>query len=189
MHFPWSEYVHTGRIALNIGATAINEWVIAALKDPGEGISGVTIRNIYDYVMGKYATISQAEVDANLDTFNKPIDASRTLSVYIRKQELCQEMAEDAHVPITAANMVTTGTKHDVATSGMDDEWRVWMRIPNDHQTWVQWKTMWSGEFLEKREIFRLTGIAYNGMADQAVDMEMLNTMVAALKNLANTAV
>ena len=28
-------------------------------------------------------------------------------------------MAEDAHVPITEATMVATGTKHDVATGGM----------------------------------------------------------------------
>ena len=46
--------------------------------------------------MDNYATISQAKVNANLDTFNEQINARRTLSVYIRKHELCQEMAEDA---------------------------------------------------------------------------------------------
>ena len=98
-------------------------------------------------------------------------------------------MVEDAYAPITEATMVATGNKHAIFTSVMDDAWRVWMQIPNDQQNWVQRKTMWSGAFLKKREIFRLTGIAYNGMADQAVDMEMLNTMVVALKNLANTSV
>ena len=98
-------------------------------------------------------------------------------------------MAEDAHVPITEATMVATGTKHYVATGGMDDAWRVWMQLPNNQQTWVRWKKMWSGAFLEKRELVRLTGIAYNGMADQAADMEMVNTMVVALENLSNTAV
>ena len=98
-------------------------------------------------------------------------------------------MAEDAHVPITEATMVTTGTNNSVATGGMDDAWRVWMRLPNNQQTWVRWKTMWSGAFLEKRELVRLTDIAYNGMADQAAEMEMLNTMVVALDNLANAAV
>ena len=69
-------------------------------------------------------------------------------------------MAEDAHVPITEATMVTTGTKHAVATGVMDDAWRVWTRLPNDQKTWVQWKTMWSRAFLEKRELVSLTGIA-----------------------------
>ena len=66
-----------------------------------------------------WANIRQShrpKFDANLDTFNEPIDASCTISVYIRKQEICQEMAEDAHVPITEATMVTTGTNNAVAT-------------------------------------------------------------------------
>ena len=69
-------------------------------------------------------------------------------------------MAEDAHVPITKATMVTTGTKYAVEAGGMDDAWRVWMRLPNDEQTWVRWKKMWSGAFTKKRELVRLTGIA-----------------------------
>ena len=32
-------------------------------------------------------------------------------------------MAKDANVPINEATMVTTGTKHAVATGGMDDVW------------------------------------------------------------------
>ena len=162
--------------------------MLAALEDPSKGLNGFTIRDVYDYVMSNHMKISQAEVDANLDKFNKPINASHTLAVYIRKQELFQEMAEDAHVPITDTTMVTTGTKHVVATGGMDDTWRMWMRLPNDQQTWVRWKTMWSGAFLEKWEIVRIKGIAYNGMSNQAADMDMGNTMVMALGNLANAA-
>ena len=131
--------------------------------------------------MGNYATISQSEVDDNINKFNEPIDASRTIAVYIRKQELCQGVAEDAHVPITDATMVTTGTKHAVSAGGMDDAWRVWMRLTNDQKTWVRWKTMWSGAFLEKRELIRLTGIAYNGMENNAQEVEMGNTMVVEL--------
>ena len=98
-------------------------------------------------------------------------------------------MAEDAHVPITEATMVPTGTKNSVATGGMDDAWRVCMRLTNNQQTWVRWKMMWIGDFLEKRELIRLTGIAYNGMANQVADMGMGNTIVVALENLANAAV
>ena len=155
--------------------------MLTALEDPDEGLNGVTIRDVYEYVMGNYATISQDEVDDNLNKFNEPIDTSQTLAVYIRKQELCQEMAEDAHVPITESTIVTTGIKHAVSAGGMDDAWRVWMRLPNDQQTWVRWKTMWSVAFLEKRELVRLTGIAYNGTENHAQEMEMGNTMVVEL--------
>ena len=98
-------------------------------------------------------------------------------------------MAEDAHVPITEATMVTTGTKHTVLTSGMDNTWWVWMRLPNDQQTCFRWKTMWSGAFLGKRELVRITCIAYNGMANHAQEMKMGNNMVLALDKLANAAV
>ena len=95
-------------------------------------------------------------------------------------------MAEDAHVPITEATMVTTGNKHAIANGGMDAAWRVWMRLPNDQKTWVRWKNMSSGAFLEKRELFRLTGIAYNGIGNQAAETEMGNTMIVTLENLLN---
>ena len=189
LYVHWDKYVHTGRITVNIRAAAFEEWVISALEDPNKGLNGVIIRDVYDYVMGNYATISQAEVDTNLNTFNELIDASCTLDFYIWKKELCQEMAEDAHVTITEATMVTTGTEHAVANGVMDDAWRVWMRLPNAQQTWVRGKTMWSGAFIEKRYLVRLTGITYNSVANQAADMEMRNTMVVALDNLANAAV
>ena len=86
MYIHWTKFVHTGRIAVNIGAATFDEWVLAALKNPNKGLNGVTIRDVYDYVMGNYATISKAEVDTNLGTFKKPIDNSCTLVVYIRKQ-------------------------------------------------------------------------------------------------------
>ena len=163
--------------------------MIAALEDPNEVLNGVIIRDVYDYVMDNYVTISQAEVNANLDTSNEPIDTSRTLAVCIRKQKLFQEMDEDANVPITKATMVTMGTKHAVATSGMDDARHGWMWLPNDQQTWVCWKTMWGGAFLKKRKLVRLTGIAYNGMVNEAAEMQICNTMAVALDNLANSAV
>ena len=40
-----------------------------------------------------------------------------------------------------------------------------------------------------KTGLVRLTGITYNGMVNQAAEMEMGNTMIVALDNLANAAV
>ena len=85
--------------------------------------------------------------------------------------------------------MVTTGTNNAVVTGGMDDAWRGWMRIPNDQKTRVCWKKIWGRAFLEKSELVRLMGIAYNGMANQAAEIQMLNTMIVALDNLTNVTV
>ena len=118
--------------------------------------------------MERFAKISQQEIDANLASFNEVIDPSRTLAVYTRKQELCQEVATDAEVPITEATMVTTGTKHALAAGRVEDAWKFWMRRPAATKTWPSWKTHWTEAFSEKRELIRLTGKLFNGMANQA---------------------
>ena len=57
------------------------------------------------------------------------------------------------------------------------------------NRTWPNWKTHWTDAFQEKRELVRLTGIAYDGMANNAQVDEMGDKMVSALDNLANAAV
>ena len=56
--FNWDQYQHTQRIAVNIGAAAFDDWVIAELDDPDEGLNGVDIRTLYEHVMDRFATIS-----------------------------------------------------------------------------------------------------------------------------------
>ena len=85
--------------------------------------------------------------------------------------------------------MVTTGTKNAIAIGGTDNAWRIWIRLTNNQQTWVRWKTMWSGAFLERWDLVRITGISYNGMANQAQDMDTGKMIVVALDNLENSAV
>ena len=138
LYVHWAKYVHTGRIAVNIGAATFDEWVLAAIEDPNVGLNEVTICDVYDYVMDNYATILQAKVNSNLDTFNEHIDSRCNLAVYICNQELCQEMAKDTNVPITNATMVATSTKYVVSTAGIDDAWRGWMRLPSDQQILVR---------------------------------------------------
>ncbi|KAL7534865.1 hypothetical protein ACHAXR_006131 [Thalassiosira sp. AJA248-18] len=127
--------------------------------------------------MDRFATISQTETDANLKGFNEGIEPSRTLAVYTPKQELCQEVASDAHVEITEATMVTTVTKHTVAAGGMDEAWKAWMRTAIANRTWPAWKTHWTAAFKEKRELIKLTGTVFNGMANQAEEAQMGDKM------------
>ena len=63
------------------------------------------------------------------------------------------------------------------------------MRTAANLRTWPAWKTHWIAAFQEKRELIRLTGITFNGMANQANKDEMGTKMVTALDNLANAAV
>ena len=111
------------------------------------------------------------------------------LAVYTRKQELCQETANDADIPITETTMVTTGTKHAVATGGMDKQWKEWIRRAAIDCTWLNWKTHWTAAFQDIHELAKLTGAAFNRMANKVQKIDMGNKMVSALENLANAAV
>ena len=63
--------------------------------------------------------ISQDEIDKNMETFNQGMDPSKTLAVYVRKQEQCLETSVNVEDPISEATMMTTGTKHAVTSGDM----------------------------------------------------------------------
>ena len=113
-------YKSDGRCAVDIGARAFEDWVFPELNNPTECLAGVTIRQFLDYIKLSYGKSTQEEINNNIVTFNQGIDASKPLVVYTRKQEICQEISEDANIPISATTMVSTGVKHAVATGGMD---------------------------------------------------------------------
>ena len=187
----WDTATHAASLIAEIGAAAFDdEYILAELMDPDEGLNGITIRQIYDHVMLRFANVSQLEVDANLAKFNEPMDPSVTLAVYIRRQERCQEVASDAEVPISEATMVSTLVKHAAATGGLDVAWGAWKAraaagLP---MGWANAVTHWTEAFASKVELAKITGVAFSGMANQAEE-EMADKMVVALDNLANAAV
>ena len=186
----WKTSVHAAALIAEIGAGAFDEFVLAELMDPDEGLNGVTIRQIFDHVMLRFANVSQLEVDSNLIRFNEPMDPSVTLAVYVRRQERCQEVAADAEVPISEATMVSTLVKHAAATGGLDVAWGTWKAraLAGQPMGWADAVTHWTAAFASKVELAKLTGAAFNGMANQAEE-EMADKMVVALDNLANAAV
>ena len=147
----------------------------------------MTIRQLYDHVTARHGKILQPKIDKNKQVFEEGIDASKTLAIYICKQEACLETSVDANDPFSETTMVTTGTRHAVATGNMQLAWRDWVRIPN--KTWNLWKTHWTQAFQEKRDLEILADVPINGVANAVTKQQMGNNMVTALDNLANAAV
>jgi hypothetical protein len=162
----------------------------AELDDPVEGLNSVEIQDIVDHIKERYCHIDQSDLDKNLDRFYQGIDPSVPLIVYIRKQEDCQEFANDGKVNISEATMVTTGTKHAIQCGAFTDAWKEWNRIPRANQTWLAWKTHWTRAFDEQKTIQRLTGGEFSANSSiQATDDELASQMVTSLDNLAFAAV
>ena len=182
--------IHVRRIAVNLAADAIEEVFYAELDDPIEGLNAVKIQDLLDHIKDRYCHIDQADLDANLVRFNQGIDPSVPLILYIRKQEDCQEFANDGHVQISEETMVTTGTKHALQCGAFTDSWKEWNRIPRANRTWLAWKTHWTRAFEEQKTIQRLTGGEFlANSTTHTRDDELANQMVTSLDNLALAAV
>ena len=190
-------YKAAGRCSVDIGARAFEDWVFDKLNYPTEGLAGVTIRQFLDYIKLNYVKATQEYIYKNLVIFNQGIDASNPLAVYTRKQEICQEIAEDSNIPISATTIVSTDVKHAVATGGMETTWREWKIIevdPAQASDWSAWKEHWKSRFQTKCKLVALIGISYNGTANQAAEQDQADNnigdrMVNALDSLANAAV
>ncbi|KAL7479399.1 hypothetical protein ACHAW6_005131 [Cyclotella cf. meneghiniana] len=122
--------------------------------------------------------------------FNEGIDPTLPRTVYIQKQETCQEFAQDANVPISEELMVTTGTKHALQCSGLTQAWCTWKHLPANQHTWLNWKHHWTAAFNKQQDISRLTGGTVMSQANAAVeDAQWSSRMISSLDNLANAAV
>jgi hypothetical protein len=85
--------------------------------------------------------------------------------------------------------MVTTGTKHALATGNMTLAWREWRCRPVAKHTWPNWKTHWTAAFAEMRDINRMTA-AESGFGANAAEEEAQGRQIAtSLKHLANASI
>ena len=186
----WQTMLHVRRLAVNLASEAIENIYYAELDDPIEGLNGVEIQDLLDHIKDCYCHIDQSDLDANLEKFNQGIDPSVPLIAYIRKQEDCQEFANDGHVQISEETMVTTGTKHALQCGAFTESWKEWNRTPRANRSWLAWKNHWTRAFEEQRTIQRLTGGEFAAhSATQGQDDTLATQMVTSLDNLAMAAV
>ena len=133
-----------------------------------------------------YTQISQPGLDDNMADFNTGIDPGLPLVVYTCKQEKCQVFVTNAGVLISDELMVTTGSKHPLASGNMTLGWREWKCHPANEHTRANWKLHWTAAFAEMRDISRMTTGKTTFSANQAVEMEHTQQMATSLDNLAN---
>jgi hypothetical protein len=170
-------------------AAAINDVYYAVLDDPIEGLNGVNMHTLVTHILTTYASISQPNLDDNLREFNTGIDPILPLAVYTRKQEKCPVFAHDAGVPIYDATMVTTRTKHTLATGNMTLAWGKWNCHPIANHTWPNWKAHWTAAFTEMHDINRMTAEESTFGANAAEEEEQGHLIASSLNNLANASI
>jgi hypothetical protein len=185
----WRTYRLVLSITCGQFAAAIDDVYYAVLDDPIEGLYGVDLRTLMTHILTTYAQISQPDMDDNMTEFNIGMDPGLPLAVYTRKQEKCQVFATDVGVPISEATMVTTGTKHALATGNMTLAWREWRRRPVDDHTWPNWKAHWTAAFAKIRDINLMTAAETTFGANTAEEEAQGRQIAMSLKHLAYASV
>jgi hypothetical protein len=183
----WLTYMIVHTITQDQFAASIDGVYYTPLDDPTEGLNAVTLQQLVTHIHATYAQISQPDLDNNVTNFNQGIDPNHPLAVYMRKQEKCQTVAQDADVPISEEMMATTGTKHALNCGNMTLTWQEWKRHPLLDHTWNNWKDHWMAAFTEMRDINCMTsgGLAFANQA-AAQDIVQAEKMAALLDNLIN---
>ena len=97
----WQTLQHIRRIAVNLVADAIEPVYYAELENPDKGLNDVLVRDLINHIRDWYCQIDQSNIDKNIETFQQGINPTLPLSVYIQKQENCQDFANYARVPIS----------------------------------------------------------------------------------------
>ncbi len=185
----WTTYCLVLFITRDHFAAAINNVYYAVLDDPIKGLNGVDLRTLITHILMTYAQISQPNLDDNLTDFKTGIDPILPLAVYTRKQEKCQVFAHDASVPISDATMVTTGTKHALATGNMTLAWCEWKHHSIADHTWPNWKAHWTAAFAKMHDINRRTAGESTFGANAAEEEEQGRLIASSLDNLANASI
>jgi hypothetical protein len=185
----WATYRLVLSITCNQFAAAINNVYYAILDDPSEGLNGIDLRTLVTHILTTYAQISQPNLDDNLTDFNTGINPILPLAVYTRKQEKCQIFAHNAGVPISDATMVTTGTKHALATGNMTLVWREWKQHSIVDHTWPNWKAHWTAAFAKMHNIHCMTAGESTFGTNTAEEEEQGRLIASSLDNLASASI
>ncbi len=137
----------------------------------------------HPHILTTYAQISQPDLDNNLTDFNTGINPILPSAVYTRKQEKCQVFAHNTGVPISDATMVTTGTKHVLATGNTTLAWRKWKHCPITDHTWSNWKAHWTAAFTKICNIDCMMAGEYTFGANAAEEEEQGHMIALSLDN------
>ena len=75
-------------------------------------LANSTTQEIFNYILTQYANITILMHHENKKEFEKPMDPTKPLVLYTKKQEKCQTFAMDAKEPIFSKIMVNTRLSH-----------------------------------------------------------------------------
>ena len=80
---------------------AVDELYLSEKCNRFTGYLGVTTRDLLDHLLERYGNITAADLQANKDAMDEPIDVTIPIDAYFKRIEDCIQLAGDANTPFS----------------------------------------------------------------------------------------
>jgi len=108
------------------------------LNDRTTGFNAVSPKQIVAHLKVKYAKITPAMMEKNIDKFREPLDLSLTIETWLKKVLECQEYALEGGDPISNVGMVNNGFVRFFDTHAFVDDCKKWKDRTDATKTWAE---------------------------------------------------
>ena len=136
---------------------AVEELYLSAKCNRFTGYLGVTTRDLLDHLLERYGNITAADLQANKDAMDEPIDVSLPIDAYFKRIEDCIQLAGDANTPFSNQQVLQTTYFAVQATGLYKDGLKEWRLKQDADKTWTNFKTLFAAEYHQLKEEQRLT--------------------------------
>ena len=124
------------------------------------GYLGVTTRDLLDHLLERYGNITAADLQANKDAMDEPIDVTLPIDAYFKRVEDCIQLATDANTPFSDQQVLQTAYFAVQATGLYKDGLKEWRSKQDTNKTWTNFKKLFAAEYHQLKEEQRLTSSA-----------------------------
>eukprot|EP00957_Ditylum_brightwellii_P193361 14722944-Ditylum_brightwellii.AAC.1 len=131
---------------------AVEDVYIQQLRHKFSAYLGVTARDVLDHLMDWYKQIKPANLVANGENYNKPMDISQPIDAYFAQIDDCIQYTLDGKTPYISKQILTTVPHAMQKTGWFKDGIRPWKARDLVVQTWQNFKKDFAKEYDEIKE-------------------------------------
>ena len=133
------------------------------LNDHTTGFNAVSPKQLIAHLKTKYAKITSAMMEKNIDKFREPLDLSLTIETWLKTVAECKEYALEGGDPISDVGMVNNGYNRFNDTHAFVDDCKRWKDRTANTKTWAEFIIFFTkayNEYADSPESMRAAGIA-----------------------------
>ena len=131
--------------------------LLVEIEDEITGLNGVPIVDILEHCFDRRGKINDTLIDDNNNKADEPFTQNEGMTNYIRRIEQCQQLAHDAGIAWTDAQLVQRAQTAMGKCGLFRDEYKEWVRLPRAEKTWVDFKRFWQQRYAEYEHLTKLT--------------------------------